>query len=557
MFDLIDSETCPICFEGDSDTVGLQWEEVGAIPPYGCTEIKNEELGFALRQKLYFSKDELTRMNLLGLSFQNYVKASDLSNDRNVRRRERYFIPVETDYSLFSDKLMHSLQPSEIKKYVPSLPVIKIIINELKYPPLFDYINEIVVSGLLSNSNSEPLMRRIQALNRRGCDLLATIHDSYGESKLTQELFSAVDSYLLIKQIWSEDIPMVSENYGSGPQKRKLDQENLAEELSKTDSYGYQIYKYFFPPPPVHVKATSCHDNLNLQHEQDIHEIEYPILAQERRNCRKKIGRLLKERIPRRLMRENNMYVAICKNEHQVCVGCALKLNANHRKCPICREKLEIGIVDRECTLNSRDMRSGPTLYLRCFHLLLPFYITITNWRFEDYYDMPLDEKEMNKIEKGYDFSCITGASKSRGSDLINTFDIQCHENSKVQVELHTASTMPQNGVSVQITNKFSRLRRTQSMQYIDEEWTHANVPETRTSEQTLSPYSCGLLYETEFGYQRWNTSIDIQFKDSNGFVFQSAVVNIDKLPIDKWIKMDTDITNEYSSYINPINYRP
>jgi hypothetical protein len=167
---------------------------------------------------------------------------------------------------------------------------------------------------------------------------------------------------------------------------------------------------------------------------------------------------------------------------------------------------------------------------------------------------MTPDEAEMNKIV-GYDISCITGASKSRGSDFINTFDIQCHENSKVHVELFTAPTVEQNGVTVHLKKTYSRPRRTTSKQYIDKEWRHTDVPKTLISDKQLNGNSCVLLSDTDLGYQRWNTSVEIEFRDCKGLVLQSAVVNIDKLPSDKWEEMDIHITNEYSCVICPQDY--
>jgi len=80
MFDVVGSETCPVCGKGDSDTVGSQWEDVGSEPPKDCTEVKNEALGFELRKTMYFSADDLKRLGVRKLRYDNYVRESKLSN---------------------------------------------------------------------------------------------------------------------------------------------------------------------------------------------------------------------------------------------------------------------------------------------------------------------------------------------------------------------------------------------------------------------------------------------------------------------------------------------
>jgi len=104
MLDVVDSETC----KGDSDMVGSQWEDVGSEPPIYCTEVQNEALGFELRKTVYFSADDLKRLGVRKLRYDNYVRASKLSNDKNTRQIERYFRPVCTDYLLFQAMRLNS-----------------------------------------------------------------------------------------------------------------------------------------------------------------------------------------------------------------------------------------------------------------------------------------------------------------------------------------------------------------------------------------------------------------------------------------------------------------
>jgi len=213
MFDVLGSETCPVCRKGDSNIVGLQWENVGSEPPSGCTEVRNEELGFALRKKLHFSADKLNRLGAMNLEYNNYVRASKLSNDRNVRQIERYFRPISTDYLLFSDKLVYSLHPNAIKFSISSMEVVQIILNELQFPPIFIGLNAIIKAALLSSEETAAHMREISKSGRENFHLFETIYTSFSSNKVFRDQFNrAVDSYLLVKQLWNIEIPRTSDH---------------------------------------------------------------------------------------------------------------------------------------------------------------------------------------------------------------------------------------------------------------------------------------------------------------------------------------------------------
>jgi len=191
---------------------------------------------------MYFSADDLKRLGVGKLRYDNYVRASKFSNDKNARQIERFFRPVCADYSLFSDKLVYCLHPDEIRFSISSMEVVRIISNELQFPPIFIGLNMIIKAALSSNVH----MQEILTLGREKFHLFQTIYLSFSSTEeLCNQFNLAVDSYLLVKQLWSHEIPRTSEYYGDGPRKRKVDDERLAEELLATEPYKTQLYTYF------------------------------------------------------------------------------------------------------------------------------------------------------------------------------------------------------------------------------------------------------------------------------------------------------------------------
>ena len=190
MFNVIGSETCPVCLQGDSNIVGSQWEYVGSKPPDDCKEVKNEALGFELRKKMYFSADDLKRLGVRNLRYDDYVRASKLSNDKNVRQIERYFRPVCTDYSLFSDRLVYSLHPEEMGASISSMEVVRIVLNELQFPPIFIGLNVIIKDALLSHQATAVHMQEILKLRREKFHLVETIYVSFSSNQTLCEQFN-------------------------------------------------------------------------------------------------------------------------------------------------------------------------------------------------------------------------------------------------------------------------------------------------------------------------------------------------------------------------------
>jgi len=66
---------------------GLKWEDVGSDKPISGIEIVNAALTAALQQTIQFTKEELDRFNVSGLSYDSYIM---LGNN--------YFKPVETGF---------------------------------------------------------------------------------------------------------------------------------------------------------------------------------------------------------------------------------------------------------------------------------------------------------------------------------------------------------------------------------------------------------------------------------------------------------------------------
>jgi len=562
--------------------VGLQWENVGSAPPIGGAEVRNEALGFALRNKLHFSAAELNSMGATNLGYNNYVRASKLSNDRNTRQIERYFRPVSTDYSLFSDKLVYSLQPDEIRSSISSMEVVRIILNELQFPPIFVGLNAIIKAALLSSEETAAHMREILKSARENFHLFETIYTSFSSNEVFRDQFNrAVDSYLLVKQLWNTEIPRTSDHYGDAPRKRKIDDERVAQELLAAEPYNRQLYAYFFPKPPVLAPQATHRNNQNLQHQAGHYPIEYDTAVEARENCKRQISKILRDKLPRKNIRDGHMlYTSCCRNGHQMCVGCAMD-RQNHPAnaipdCPMCEEDFKVDIFDSG-DRKSGNMFLGPALYLKFFKFRVPFYITVTAGVYDRFNpalsQMLISEdgslmsegaiSEVNSFAQQDDaLSLITGGKTSgevvlapqegrlRNADYVNEFDVQCHENAKVRVNLYTACTVMQGNFTLHVRLSYSPLRFTRQDQMVQGKWQQVGVPQSSEASFELDGNAHPIMDDSQFVFQRWNTRMEIQFRDAGGSVIQAAVVNIDKRPRCSWAGDHTTPTESRSCTI-------
>ena len=584
MFNVIDSELCPVCHEGDSNLIGRVWKRVYST--IGLTEVHNEALGKTLLKKLCFSEEELesflvhNKQTVPKLKYTNYIQVETLCLDIDGHKKKQYFVPFDSHESLFCDALIQSLKPRDIEKYLSAMKVISVILYEFQYPPFISSILDMVVRALLANRNTEPRTSNILKQQKSGWILLLNIYRAFATSTDDRILFDrVVSSNSLIRQIWFENIPSVSDLYGTGPRKRKREENEFGNYLRQSDSYSYHIYQYFFAPPYQNDRELPNNlDNQNLQYVMGKIKMEYSDVTKGRRNCKTWIGDMLHRTLPRNMIKENLcLYTPVSENGHQVCIECALLLKAdkyNFTKCPQCNAAMELWTIDSDEDLVMKHMDMGPALYVKFFQFELPFYITIVNCLYSSRhacmqnfsaYQRQIVNADHNTIPYNCKAPKILSGKTIHMSPFMNSFDVQCHDNAKVSVRLYTARTVMAHGFTISFNKKYSVTQDNQYMmeenkehgnfspQLIDNVLQNVPIPVPVHETMQLDGNGCVLLDETDIGFQKWNTSIEIVFKGPDGSVIQTAAINIDK-HYDCIDDGDKVITAERACTLNSLN---
>jgi len=439
--------------------------------------------------------------------------------------------------------------------------------------------SRIIKAALSSNIH----MQEILTLGREKFHLFQTIYLSFSSTEeLCNQFNLAVDSYLLVKQLWSHEIPRTSEYYGDGPRKRKVDDERLVEELLATEPYKTQLYTYFCPKPPVLFPLVTHRTNSNLQHQAGQYQIEYDMAAEGREKCKKQISEVLKNVLPRKMIRDHRMlYTSCCRNGHQICVECAMKIQNKSGDsipdCPLCKQNFEVEIFDPD-DRKSGNMFLGPVLYLKFFKFRIPFYITITSGLYDRFHPTishglisddgifmsDHDISEVNSfVQQDHAVSQMTNGRisgdvvldsqyrRTENVDYVNDFDIQCHENAKVRVNLYTACTMIQGNFTLHVRLSHSPLQFTRNDQMVKGKWKQVDVPRSSENFFELDGNVHHIIDDRQFVFQRWNTRVEIEFRNKDGYVIQAAVVNIDKRPHCRWMQANNQLTESRACTIN------
>ena len=566
MFNVIDSTLCPICLEGDSNKVGRVWKRVDSTT--GLTEVHNEALGKELLKKTCFSEEELDALAVPELKYTNFIKVETMCLDIDGDKTKKYFVPVDTHESVFSDAVVQSLRPRDVTKYLSAMKVISVILYEFQYPPFISCILDIVVRGLLANRDTEPRTSNILKQKKSGWILLLNIYRDFVTSHNDRLLFDrVVSSYSLVRQIWDEKIPQVSDLYGAAPRKRKREESEFGEYLRQSDSYSHYVYQYFFAPTHENdPKLPKNSDNPNLQYLTGQVNMQYSDISRGRRNCKSWIGDMLHRSLPRNMIKENFcLYTPICENGHQVCVECALLLKNNGNtvsKCPQCKADTIVKSIDSDQDLLMADMNAGPVLYIKFFQFELPFYITIVNCTYSKNHPFlrQFTAYERKVIQDYYNYLPSYGEAPEiltgkiiQNSPFMNSFDIKCHHSAKVSVRLYTARTAIAPGFTIGLRKIYSMtLNNNNILLESEKNGTPVDnkikyVPEPEDQIMQLDGNCCILLNELNIGIKRWNTSLEIVFRGPDGLVIQTAAINIDKRANDEWHHRDHQITNERS----------
>jgi len=149
----------------------------------------------------------------------------------------------------------------------------------------------------------------------------------------------------------------------------------------------------------------------------------------------------------------------------------------------------------------------------------------------------------MNHNTIPYDYispEILTGKIIHR-SPFMNSFDVQCHDNAKVSVRLYTARTVMAHGFTISFNKKYlvtidnkyimqsNREHGKISPQLIDNALQNVPIPKPVKETMQLDGNCCILLDETDIGFQKWNTSIEIIFQGPDGLIIQTAAINVDK----------------------------
>ena len=347
MWDLLQSSFCPVCKKGNKE-LGLQWVQLETTPPPGSIEIFNGILSKRLLERTIFTADELKKMKVSDLSENNYIRVID-----NNPYQNRVFRPVRIDYVEFGEKLIHSLPPSTITRYVPAMQVIEIVAKYKQFPPLFDMINTIVVDALRLHDNTRG---RIQSVlrdgeNTRNFELLQKIHEFFTRDGTALNYFNAaVDSSKLIQLLWSVGIPRVSEHYDNVAMKRKRHGGQPENTLVTPNSRSTELYNYLFPTPHVFVPPEFYYSNSNLRHQKGETIIEMNQPLQQSIKCKREIAQFVRSHVPRSEVTDGPdsfMYMSCCEHDHQVCLKCALDLEQEGKfQCLQCSGHFKMTPVD-------------------------------------------------------------------------------------------------------------------------------------------------------------------------------------------------------------------
>jgi hypothetical protein len=92
------------------------------------------------------------------------------------------------------------------------------------------------------------------------------------------------------------------------------------------------------------------------------------------------------------------------------------------------------------------------------------------------------------------------------------------------------------------------------SPQFIDNVMQNVPIPNPVKETVQLDGNCCTLLDETDIGFQKWNTSIEIVFQGPDGSVIQTAAINIDKRLMRDMDEHDQDITAERTCTLHSLD---
>ena len=544
MLNVFDSNACPVCKKGNTE-LGLQWVQLETAPPPGSIEIINEKLSNMLLEKTVFSAKELKKMKLSNLSENNYIKITD-----NNQHQYRLFKPVRADYEEFGEKLIHSLLPSTITKYVPAMKVIEIIARYRQYPPLFDMINTIVVDALRLHNNTRG---RIQLLlihekMTRNFELMHKIHDCFTLDGTALKYFNeAVDSNKLIQLLWSVGIPRVSEHYDNLAVKRRRHGDQYENTLAIPNNRSNELYNYLFPTPQVFIPSEFYGSNSNLRHQKGEISIEKNELVKQYTKCKREIAQFVRSHVPRSEVTDGPdtfMYMSCCEQDHQVCLKCALDLEQEGKfQCPQCSGHFKMTPVDPPRQKKISEMHCWDGLYIKLFDLRCPCYVVVTLCQKNNDYIKncvkPYRYQEIQRINeiptgyhqaqiKTYEKKCL---SQPGGSTYdVHCFGMQCFLNAKLRVDLFGGGAMVPDGITVQVTRMFSRTRDSKS---------NDDIPNQETETSVFDGNACELIDEDNVDLIRRNVSVYAEFKNRTGRILQAVQFSFEKLKTHEFAEID------------------